>query len=97
MKKAITLTLTGLFLFSMVFADAGIISNKDLNKDNYTTIFESIRTDAGIGFTYSIKRFGPLENIKPLTVRFDIPLFLNKGPETANTKMKWLIGINRAF
>ena len=82
---------------SYLFADAGIISNKELNKDNYTTIFESIRTDAGIGFTYSIKRFGPLENIKPLTVRFDIPLFLNKGPETANTKMKWLIGINRAF
>ncbi len=84
---------------SYVFADAGIISNQDLKRTNFTDVFTLMRTDAGIGFTYTIKEFGSLENIKPLTIRLDMPLFLNRniGDDTNAIKMRWLVGINRAF
>jgi aminopeptidase N len=84
---------------SYLFADAGIISSEKINKDNYKTAFADYRADAGIGFTYTFRNFGPLENIKPLVIRFDMPLFLNRAPASDDDfiQMRWLIGINRAF
>ena len=35
---------------------------------------------SGIGFTYNFNHFKPLENIKPLIIRLDIPFFLNRPP-----------------
>ncbi len=83
---------------SYLFADAGIISSKNLTKGNYKDSFSELRTDAGIGFTYTLRKFGPLETVKPLVIRFDMPLFLNKPPgDNDQIKMRWLIGINRAL
>ena len=58
-----------------------------------------LRAAAGIGFTYTLSDFGPFENVKPLTIRFDMPIFLNKPPANDDdfVQMRWLIGINRAF
>ena len=84
---------------SYIFADAGIISNEQLNKHNLTTAFSDVRIDAGIGFTYTFRDFGPLEKVKPLVIRFDMPLFLNRPPAVDEDflQMRWLIGINRTL
>ena len=84
---------------SYLFADAGIISNEDINTVNYKTAFTDLRADAGIGFTYTFGKFGPLDNIKPLVIRFDFPIFLNKPPATDEDfiQIRWLIGVNRAL
>ena len=84
---------------SYLFADAGIISNEVLTKENYKTSFSDLRADAGIGFTYTFRNFGPLETVKPLVIRFDMPFFLNRAPASDEdfVQMRWLIGINRVF
>ena len=84
---------------SYLFADAGIITNQQLNKDNYTEAFTDVRADAGIGFTYTFRNFGPLEDVRPLVIRFDMPLFLNRAPSADEDflQMRWLIGIKRAL
>ncbi|MDP7567830.1 MAG: hypothetical protein QF383_05515, partial [Flavobacteriales bacterium] len=77
----------------------GIISNEVLTKENYKTSFSDLRTDAGIGFTYTFRNFGPLETVRPLVIRIDMPFFLNRAPASDEdfVQMRWLIGINRAF
>ena len=84
---------------SYIFSDAGIISNTQLNKNNYKNAFTDLRTDAGIGFTYTLNNFGPLEKINPLVIRLDLPLFLNRPPAVDDNfiQMRWILGINRAF
>jgi hypothetical protein len=84
---------------SYLFADAGIISSENLTKENYKTAFTDVRADAGIGFTYTFRNFGPLEAVRPLVIRFDMPLFLNRAPSADEDflQMRWLIGINRAL
>ena len=84
---------------SYVFADAGIITSNKLNRNNFLNNYSSLRADAGIGFTYTLSNYGPLETINPLVIRVDFPLFLNRPPSTDNNfiKFRWLLGINRAF
>ncbi len=78
------------------FADAGTITNENISKSNYKDIFIDLRADAGIGFTYSFSNFGSLEKIKPIVLRLDLPLFLNRPPGTDDdfVKFRWLFGIN---
>jgi hypothetical protein len=61
--------------------------------------FSDPLADAGLGATLTISKWGPLTEFKPLTIRFDMPLFLSRVP--ANEKdyfqFRWLISINRAF
>ena len=84
---------------SYLFADAGIITSEQLTKENYKESFSDLRVDAGIGFTYTFRNFGPLEMVNPLVIRFDMPLFLNRAPASDDdfVQMRWLIGINRAL
>ena len=84
---------------SYLFADAGIITSEKLTKENYKDSFSEMRVDAGLGFTYTFRNFGPLEKIKPIVIRFDIPLFLNRAPSSDDNfiQMRWLIGVNRAI
>ncbi|MDA0890325.1 MAG: M1 family aminopeptidase [Bacteroidetes bacterium] len=84
---------------SYLFADAGIITSEHLTKENYKESFSDLRVDAGIGFTYTFRNFGPLEMVNPLVIRFDMPLFLNRAPAADDdfVQMRWLIGINRAL
>ena len=82
---------------SYVFADAGTITNDKINKDNFRDIFTDLRIDAGIGFETTL-RFNPT-NLKPLILRLDLPLFLNRRPANNDEfiQMRWLIGINRVI
>jgi len=80
------------------FADAGIITNEKLNKNNLKDAFYDARVDAGFGLAYTFDNWGPLDMIKPITIRFDIPLFLNRPPATDDfLQFRWILGINRAF
>jgi len=79
-----------------LFGDVGFISTNEPG-DNLT--FSQPRSDAGLGMTLTIKKWGPLQKVKPLTVRFDMPLFLNRTPalDPEPWAFRWLIGINKAF
>lgn len=80
-----------------LFGDAGLI--------NYNTPLDDVlkmsdvRADAGIGAAITIKKFGVLQTVNPLTIRFDFPLFLNKIPpsEKGYFQYRFVIGVNRAF
>ena len=79
-----------------LFADAGIVQ---INKLKSYDILNLVKSDAGIGTALSIKKFGPMQSIQPLTIRFDVPLFLSATPNTAPkfVQFRWVIGINKAF
>ena len=57
------------------------------------------RADAGVGAALTIKRFGPLVDIKPLTIRFDMPLFLSATPatDTDNLAFRYVVAVGRSF
>lgn len=76
----------------------------DFGGINFSTPGESLamgdfRADAGVGCALTIKRFPPLQMVKPLTVRFDMPLFLNSTPYNSPdyVQFRWVIGVSRAF
>ena len=79
-----------------VFGDAGIINT---NAPGTPNVMSDVMADAGIGTTLSIVRWGKLYNIKPLTIRFDIPFFVNRLPfeETDYIQFRWMLGVNKAF
>jgi outer membrane protein assembly factor BamA len=93
-----------LHLDAYVFADAGAIELSNATVAQYwitapTTIWSDIRVDAGVGFALTIKKWGWFDKAKPLTLRFDMPLFLNRPP-AANpeyTAFRYLVGVNRTF
>ncbi|MBP9080095.1 MAG: M1 family metallopeptidase [Flavobacteriales bacterium] len=57
------------------------------------------RADAGLGAALTIKKFGPLDDIKPLTIRFDMPLVLSALPasETEHVAFRYVVGVGRSF
>ena len=79
-----------------VFGDAGIINT---NAPGQANVMTDVMTDAGAGITLTIAKWGPLYNIKPLTVRFDVPFFVSRLPyaEKDYFQFRWMIGINKAF
>ena len=79
-----------------LFGDAGII-NTNLIYEPYK--MSDVMCDAGVGATLSIVRWGRLVNIAPLTIRFDMPLFINRLPyaEKDYFQFRWMVGINKAF
>ena len=79
-----------------LFADAGTLSYQEEDGKQY---FADLRADAGIGATVSWKYWGPLEQVKPLTIRIDLPLWLNRPPyaEEDYLKFRWVLGVERAF
>ena len=78
-----------------LFADAGIIN---MNTPSEIPAWGYLRMDAGFGATLTIHSFPPLEMTKPLTIRCDLPFFLNSAPDgTEFIEMRYVIGINRSF
>ncbi len=79
-----------------LFGDAGTINT---NTPNKPTVMSNLIADAGVGMAVSIQKWGPLYGLKPLTIRFDMPLFINRLPfaEKDYLQVRWMIGINRAF
>jgi hypothetical protein len=83
-------------LNTYLFADMGVINHSNpLNQ----FILGTLRADAGVGTALTIKKWGPLQKVDPLTIRFDMPFFLNRIPtqETEHLRFRWIIGISRAF
>jgi hypothetical protein len=76
-----------------LFTDMGVLSYKVSNAGN---VLGKFRMDAGIGTAVTMK-FGPFD-IKPLTLRFDMPFFVNAAPAVSDyLKFRYVVGINRAF
>lgn len=57
------------------------------------------RADAGLGTILTIQRFGALQLVNPLAIRFDMPFFLNRPPDADPDyfKFRWVVGIGRTF
>ena len=82
-------------LKTYLFGDAGIITNQDINSSNYSEIFTDLRADAGVGFNYTLRG---LPKMKPVTLRLDLPVFLNRPPNDEEYfKMRWIFGVNKLF
>ena len=83
-------------LSTYLFMDAGSINYNGLNAG---LKLDDIRMDAGIGTALTIKSWGKYTEIRPLTLRFDMPFFVNAVPfdESNNFKFRWVVGIGRAF
>lgn len=78
------------------FGDVGVINS---NQPGEALSLADLRADAGAGVALTIKKWGPLETAKPLTIRFDMPLFLNHTPalEPDYFKFRWVLAVKRAF
>ena len=83
-------------LSSYLFSDLGVIN---YNAGNESLALSNLRIDAGLGLLLSIKKFGPLEVVNPINLRFDMPFFLNRTPNTDPDffQFRWILGIGRAF
>lgn len=83
-------------LNTYLFGDIGVINYNASNNDLKLADF---RADAGVGTALTIKKWGALQTVHPLTIRFDMPFFLNRIPatETEYFKFRWQVGISRAF
>lgn len=82
-------------LKTYLFADAGIIN---INRSGESFAFSSLRADAGVGLALEIKRWGTWTDLRPTTIRFDMPLFLNRPPASEEyVQFRWVLGIDRAF
>lgn len=79
-----------------IFADGGWIN---YNKPENKLLLSDFRADAGLGTTFTIKKWGPLYDVKPFTIRFDFPFYLSNVPATEekNIQFRWLVGVNRSF
>jgi hypothetical protein len=100
-KPAFTKNWLGVSLYA--FADAGMIelSSYQSSYSNITPAERAsdLRVDAGLGAAFTIKKWGVFDKAKPLTLRFDMPIFLNRPPygDPQYFGARWLVGINRAF
>ncbi|MBI4648002.1 MAG: hypothetical protein HY738_15805 [Bacteroidia bacterium] len=78
-----------------LFYDIGFIQTNRLSEN---TFFSGPWIDSGIGCTLTIKKWWRLDGFKPLTIRFDVPLYLNRPPAVQDKwKFRWIIGVNRVF
>ncbi|MFQ5335848.1 MAG: hypothetical protein ACE5DN_07215, partial [Flavobacteriales bacterium] len=83
-------------LTTYLFGDAGLINANTVNEPFLPANF---RADAGVGAALTIRRWGVLELVNPLTIRFDMPLWLNRIPasEQEYFAFRWMFGVSRAF
>jgi hypothetical protein len=83
-------------LETYVFGDAGIIS---INAPDAAPAFAMPRADAGLGLALTIRQWGPIMNLKPLTLRFDMPFFVSRpaAMQPDNWRFRWVVGIGRTF
>ena len=82
-----------------LFGDVGVMGYRRTRTNGEELRIAEPRADAGIGAAFTIKRFGPLVDIDPLTIRFDMPLFLSATPATNpdNLAFRYVIAVGRSF
>lgn len=81
------------------FGDVGTMGYRTTDADGQQLHMAAPRADAGIGAALTIKKWGPLVDIKPLTIRFDMPLVLSALPagEGEYAAFRYVVGIGRSF
>ena len=84
-------------LTTYLFGDAGFINYN--TPDIKVVKMGGLRADAGIGTALTIKKFAFLQTVNPLTIRFDMPFWLNKIPSIDKDflQFRFVIGVSRAF
>jgi aminopeptidase N len=90
----------GLPFKSYLFADAGVINTTEITRENYKEAFSKVRSDAGLGLGLTFNKWGPLQMVKPITLRLDLPFFLNRYPsidEDYFQTNRFVVGIGRTF
>jgi len=90
-----------------LFEDAGVLSLSPPATDRLPLEFSKVIADAGVGVTLTIQKWGPLQLVKPLTLRFDMPLLVssleyNDPARTYNYlssyfQYRFVVGIGRCF
>jgi len=83
-----------------LFGDIGSMGYRRVTEAGTTQLrFAAPRADAGAGLALTIKKFGPLIDIKPLTIRFDAPIFVSGLPyqEKDHFAFRYVIGVERSF
>ncbi len=82
-----------------LFGDVGMMGYRVERNGRTELRMAQPRADAGAGVALTIKRFGPLVDIKPLTIRFDMPLLLSALPESQEDHFgtRFVVGIGRSF
>ena len=83
-----------------LFGDVGTMGYRTVTEQGTPQIKLSLpRADAGIGAALTLRKFGPLSGIKPLTIRFDMPLVLSNIPagESDHVAFRYVVGIGRSF
>jgi hypothetical protein len=83
-------------LNTYLFGDAGAIAYGNSRNGQQLS---QIRCDAGAGLALTIKKWGPLQGIKPLTFRFDVPFFISHAPAVSqkHVALRWVVAISRTF
>ncbi len=88
---------------SYLFGDIGVLQNKfkagEYGFTKNTTAATSVMASAGAGVAFTIKRWFNYDEVKPFTIRFDMPLFLSNTPyvDGEYLKFRWVVGVNRSF
>lgn len=64
-----------------------------------TTMWSDVRADAGLGMAMTIKKWWKFAKAKPLTLRVDVPAFINRPPASNPDYfgLRYVVGINRSF
>ncbi|MFT3886305.1 MAG: M1 family metallopeptidase [Flavobacteriales bacterium] len=89
-----------LHIDAYLFGDVGGMGYRALTEAGTQQLrIASPRADAGAGVALTVKKFGPLSGIKPLTIRFDMPLVLSNIPfgESDHFAWRYVVGIGRSF
>ena len=82
-----------------LFGDIGVMGYRVAKADGQELRLAEPRADAGVGAALTIKKWGPLVDINPLTIRFDMPLLLSALPatETDNFAFRYVLAVGRSF
>ena len=87
-----------------LFADAGIMELSryilpDFTRISPTDMWSDVRVDAGPGLAFTIKSWGVFEKARPLTLRVDFPVFINRPPyaKPQYGAFRYVVGVNRSF
>ncbi|MCB9170927.1 MAG: M1 family metallopeptidase [Flavobacteriales bacterium] len=82
-----------------LFGDAGTMGYRYTDEGRTRFTFGGLRADAGMGTALTIKNWGPFQKLKPLVLRFDMPLVLNAIPATENDHVafRYVVGVGRCF
>ncbi|NPA33512.1 MAG: M1 family metallopeptidase [Chlorobi bacterium] len=87
--------LSGVSAEGYLFADVGYFNISPVG----ISLFDAIPwMDAGLGFVFTVRRVGAFDGIKPLTVRVDMPFFLNRPPAVEQfVQPRFQVAVSKLF